>query len=173
MANKTHNINIDIALWSSKDNARFWKKVNQRPDGCWIWTDYTKHSGYGSFWYKNICYRAHVVSYLLHGGHIPDGYVIHHECGNKACVNPAHLCAVTQRHNLHADDTLARRNAVKTHCSEGHPYTPDNTYLHTNKKGITRRHCMTCRRIRAQQRYVRLQQKQLLICTDHNVTSSL
>lgn len=41
--------------------------------------------------------------------------------------------------------------ANKTHCPQGHPYSPENTYV-TPKGG---RSCVTCRRTRAAERYAR------------------
>jgi hypothetical protein len=40
-------------------------------------------------------------------------------------------------------------NMAKTHCNEGHEYTPENTYR--NKKG--HRTCLTCRRTWDRRRY--------------------
>jgi len=35
-------------------------------------------------------------------------------------------------------------NATKTHCPQGHEYTPENTYLWVDKKGNTHRKCKRC-----------------------------
>jgi HNH endonuclease len=45
------------------------------------------------------------------------------------------------------------RNREKTHCSKGHEYTPENTYI-SPKKG--RRDCLTCRKERNRQSRERL-----------------
>lgn len=37
---------------------------------------------------------------------------------------------------------IGGRNRNKTHCAEGHEYTPENTYL---RPGTTHRHCRKCR----------------------------
>jgi hypothetical protein len=36
------------------------------------------------------------------------------------------------------------QNGEKTHCRNGHEYTPENTYFHTNQQGNARRRCKTC-----------------------------
>ena len=108
---------------------RFWSKVQTAESGCWEWTGAKSPIGYGSCTNyaepdkgrrKNIA--AHRLVWLLERGPIPPNLQIDHLCCNKGCVNPDHLELVTQRENLLRGDTLAARNAAKTHCRLGHPY---------------------------------------------------
>src|SRR5262245_21396859 len=75
---------------------RFWAKVSfgHGPDACWLWKGATTPPGYGVFRLSkkpNIVVYAH--RYLLRLlGH--EGEVTHHLCGNKDCVNPAHVVAL-------------------------------------------------------------------------------
>lgn len=65
--------------------------------GCWNWTGPTNSKGgYGTLkiaqgtgWSK--LKRAHVYFWEFENGPVPDGLELHHICGNKKCVNPAHL----------------------------------------------------------------------------------
>lgn len=76
---------------------------------CWVWLGHvcvSARSGYGlikrgGVGSKNASpAQAHRVAYELYVGPVPDGLEPDHLCGNKACVNPAHLEPVTHSENL-------------------------------------------------------------------------
>lgn len=115
---------------------RFWAKVN-KTDSCWLWTASTNAKGYGLFVFYGRMTKAHRLAYELLVGPIPDGLHIDHLCRVKPCVNPAHLEPVTNYENHHRWMTQ-----VKTHCINGHEYTPENTIL-KNDRGWRR--CRICR----------------------------
>ena len=112
-------------------------------DGCWEWTGSKRPNGYGRFWTGIERPGAHRLSYEMFVGAISDGLQIHHACENKGCVKPSHLRAVTSRENLFASDTPARRNALKTECPQGHPYSAENTMIVARG---TQRRCLICHR---------------------------
>jgi hypothetical protein len=60
-------------------------------------------NGYGVYHEE----RAHRFAYRKTKGPIPTGMLVRHRCGNKLCVNPAHLAVGTDADNA-ADGKLLR-----------------------------------------------------------------
>lgn len=124
---------------------RFWGKVDASGD-CWTWTASQAGGGYG--WFASAKGRstpAHRWSYEHLVGPVPDGLDLDHLCRNRACVRPDHLEPVTRRTNLLRGNTLPAKNAGKTHCSKGHEFIEENTYVDR----LGKRHCRACRAVAA------------------------
>lgn len=123
---------------------RIAKSVRVTPSGCHEWKHRLHPSGYAYFqvYYakKRVMEKGHRLAYTLAKGSIPEGLQIDHLCRNRACLNPDHLRAVTQRENVLAGISPAALHAAKTHCKHGHPFDEENTI----RKG-TRRYCRACR----------------------------
>jgi hypothetical protein len=66
-----------------------------------------------------------------------------HLCRVPPCVNPEHLEPVTP-----AVNTQRGEPATKTHCKNGHEYTPENTYIRSGKGKGGKRDCRACGRER-------------------------
>lgn len=66
---------------------------------CRVWTGYRDNVGYGVVRWEGRIWKAHRVAYVVAYGPIPDGLVVNHICGNRACVTVAHLELVTQEAN--------------------------------------------------------------------------
>jgi len=119
---------------------RLLSKVTPGPGGCWIFTGATTR-GYGSIQGADgKTQRAHRLAYEIFIGPVPPGLHIDHLCRVRRCVNPAHLEAVPQRVNTLRGVSFSAENAVKTHCVNGHEFTPENTY----HRSPTHRQCRTC-----------------------------
>ena len=131
---------------ASPPEKRFAAKYQIDPiTGCWVWKAAIGNRGYGVF---NVHYRlvlAHRYSFELFRGPIPEGMVLDHLCRNRPCVNPAHLEPVTTLVNTMRGDLprlVAAKNLARTHCKNGHPFSPENTAVYADGFRV----CRTCQR---------------------------
>lgn len=123
-------------------------------NGCWEFTGGCNSAGYGVILPNGSDnpLRAHRVVYEILVGPIPEGMDLDHLCHNsdlsceggvtcphRRCVNPSHLEPATRSENV----TRGLQRVRGTHCSEGHEFTPTNTYIRRNS-----RECCVCRRTR-------------------------
>lgn len=111
--------------------------------GCVNWVGHINTDGYGTLCSKGRRARAHRVAYELARGPIPPGLVIDHLCRNRACCNPEHLEPVTSRVNILRGEGASARLARATHCVNGHPFSPENTYIRRDRG--RERVCRTCK----------------------------
>lgn len=123
--------------------------VPNKETGCWEWTRARANGGYGVAYVDKVRWRVHRLTYTLLVGPIPERLQIDHLCRVPACANPDHLEAVTNQENTRRG-TAGDWQLAKTHCPQGHAYSPENTARHK-----TSRKCRACHKasnIRYQQR---------------------
>lgn len=125
------------------------KTFGAKPD-CWVWAGGLTGYGYGSFkseWSKKTGrgIQAHIFAQVVVGGvRLLQNGESDHLCRFRPCVNPAHLEQVTQWENNRRGMSPPSENSRKTHCDEGHEFTPENTRIDDNGW----RYCRECGRDR-------------------------
>lgn len=85
-------------------NKHMYKLFDERADrsqdtDCWIWRGWKAASGSGGLTIpagksetgKSHSMSAHVAAWEIYNGPVPAGRSVKRSCGNKLCVNPAHL----------------------------------------------------------------------------------
>jgi hypothetical protein len=126
-------------------------------NGCWLWTSGIDTGGYGRMSVgsrkdgSRTRVSAHRTSYEAFVGPILEGLTIDHLCRVRRCVNPDHLEPVTMRENLLRGNGWSGRHARKTHCINGHEFTPEN--INRVKRGG--RECKACKRVWNRRQYMR------------------
>ncbi len=93
----------EVKLWLTPErDTRFWRKVDKRPDGCWVWKGSLTDSGHGQCNFDGGSVRVHRLTWILaRERDIPDWLVVRHlMCDRKPCCNPAHLVGGTQGENV-------------------------------------------------------------------------
>lgn len=115
---------------------------------CWHWKGATDRHGYAKIKWQGKVQYAHRVLWENTRAPVPPGYDLDHLCRHRSCVNPDHLECVTHRENLMRGDTIQSRNAKKTECPRGHPYTDGNT----RRNGRGSRECKICANLRRRTR---------------------
>lgn len=111
------------------DEARFWSKVDQAEDGCWLWQGTLLRQGYGCIKIAGQMYKAHRLAYQYTHGPIPQGLLICHKCDNPRCVRPDHLFLGTQKDNM-ADMSAKGRGYLNLPESKRRRVAPERHWCH-------------------------------------------
>jgi hypothetical protein len=131
---------------------KFWSHVvvPYQPSCCWEWAASCDTNGRPQWGCvvdgKRHNFRAHRVAYTLLMGPIPDGMTLDHLCRNIVCLNPDHEEPVPDVVNILRSYGITAMNHRKTHCANGHAFSPENTLVRYSN-GVGFRQCMTCRRL--------------------------
>ncbi len=136
---------------TKKQLKRFWG-ATKFTRSCWIFQT-VNSLGYGGISFYGKLRSAHRVSYEWFNGPIPKKFEVHHSCENKACVNPAHLEAMSRTDHV---QTFLHKNpqTIKTHCPKGHPYSGDNLKVIKRSNGWKNRICVSCAKARKHKNWV-------------------
>ncbi len=111
--------------------------------GCWVPAGEmpTDPGGYPESWFDGRTRKVMIMVWEYLIGPIPKGMHRDHRCKNRKCFNPDHMEIVTPAENNRRGGSPTAKNARKTHCSKGHPFTPENT-VHRRTGGRRCRMCM-------------------------------
>jgi hypothetical protein len=146
----------NAGAWSPEASPDLMRRIRARvafsPTGCWVWQGAKNSRGYGQIGVringKTTSKSVHRLVAALTYGPIPTGGMACHTCDVRACCNPAHLYigdvltnAADRRERNPFVNVQATRNAAKTHCANGHPYSEENTV----RRSCGDRICRICR----------------------------
>lgn len=123
---------------------------------CLVWTGKLPKDGYPRITQLGtwpIPQLVHRVAYALATGHpldrITEIPTLDHLCRTPACSSAAHLEPTTPGENVLRGN--GNQNEIKTHCVNGHEFTPENTYA----KPDGTRQCRECKKVIAREWYRR------------------
>ena len=107
---------------------RFWKNIEKRKDGCWIWNG-PIDKGYGRLYHDGKAYQAHRWSYEQHRHvSLTKKETLDHLCRNTLCCNPDHLEKVSLIENIerqHLYHALVAENERLRSFIAGIGYDPE------------------------------------------------
>ena len=82
---------------------RLWRRVERRPDGCWVFTGSRNNKNYGQI-HRGPGSRelvlVHRAAWEVTYGPVPEGLFVLHRCDNPPCCNPEHLFLGTNADNM-------------------------------------------------------------------------
>lgn len=83
--------------------------------GCWLWTGAVNVFGYGQVTYNGDRWYAHRLAFMVWVGPLATGRDVVHLCGQKHCIRPDHLDAISRQASVQRGITpLASRTTCKS-----------------------------------------------------------
>ncbi len=135
---------IPEIVWTQESNGLGCKFPYGRPN----------NYGYRSLWINNRLQFVHRAVYEDKFGPVKPGHCIDHKCRTPGCANIDHLELVTHRENTLRGVGPSAMNAKKTHCVNGHQFTPENTRFSTrSQRTHAQRVCRKCKALTSKKRY--------------------
>lgn len=121
------------------------RKYEIAPGGCWIFHKRAANGYAGGTSYngrQGSAYR--LIWEVANDQLVPEGMELHHTChnGSGGCVNPFHLEVCTHQENMDRSHGIHQEHKSRTHCPQGHEYTPENTL-----RSRGRRYCKVCAKV--------------------------
>jgi len=98
-----------------KIESKLYRYTKNSDAGCILWTGAINNRGYGIVWdsERKKSLPAHCRAYELHVGPVPEGTELAHLCGNKSCVNPQHLQAMSHEKHMQMDKGKTKHRTSK------------------------------------------------------------
>lgn len=156
LSQNPHSLRVLSRRFSDSEYVEYWKaRVRARctlsPTGCWLWPGFLIE-GYGHTTFRGKTVAVHRKALELKIGRLlTSEECACHSCDTRNCCNPDHLWAGTKLDNNFDSVRKGRhKNLVKTHCPQGHEYTPENILPRIEKSGRPGRGCKTCTDMRRQ-----------------------
>ncbi len=89
--------------------------IDKKPNGCWLWLGSKDTHGYGTACLNGKHILIHRYMYEKYVGPIPEGFILHHECKEKSCVNYNHVTPLPKIEHLklHNPKTKTKEESYK------------------------------------------------------------
>ena len=104
------------------------------------WTGAVSH-GYGNRKVGGVNHRAHRYAFEQAVGPIPPGMELHHTCGERLCVNPAHMQPITKAEHTALHRRLAGLRLTDAEVAEIRQRATTTSYTALAREfGVTRQY---------------------------------